>query len=328
MNHGESLESRERFSPATGEPLILVDLERDQVPPKSGSGPLAVIIGLDRAGKLPNVNADSFDVLLTTRPSPPPPWLFLARRLDRIEHAICKAPVASVALVRLLRIQHRMSFEDAIECESLTYSALLGGQEFENWLSGRPPAVPSPPSAHLVETNLNADGDWHLVLNDPDNRNAMSAPMRDALYDILANALCDLEQPQLVITGKGKCFSTGGHLPEFGNASDLAMAHVIRIQRSCAVLLNALDERATVRFHGACIGSGLEIFAAAAHRKAQRNAWFQLPEIRMGLIPGAGGTVTVSRAIGRHRAAAMMLSGERITAETALEWGLIQRLVS
>jgi enoyl-CoA hydratase/carnithine racemase len=88
----------------------------------------------------------------------------------------------------------------------------------------------------------------------------------------------------------------------------------------------ALGDRIDVDLHGACIGSGLEIAAAAQRRIARDNAFFQLPELKMGLIPGAGGTVTVTRAIGRHRACAMMLSCARIRAETALGWGLVDAI--
>jgi enoyl-CoA hydratase/carnithine racemase len=100
------------------------------------------------------------------------------------------------------------------------------------------------------------------------------------------------------------------------------MAHYIRSLRSCAMLLMALGERATVHLHGACIGSGIEIAAAAGRRVAHPDAFFQLPEVAMGLIPGAGGTVTINRAIGRHRAAYIALSGRRFSARIGLEWGL------
>jgi enoyl-CoA hydratase/carnithine racemase len=95
---------------------------------------------------------------------------------------------------------------------------------------------------------------------------------------------------------------------------------------NCARLLHDLGERASVHLHGACIGAGLEIPAAAQRRIATPDAWFQLPELRMGLIPGAGGTVFVPRAIGRHRTAWLVLSGKRITAKQALLLGLIHAI--
>jgi enoyl-CoA hydratase len=74
------------------------------------------------------------------------------------------------------------------------------------------------------------------------------------------------------------------------------------------------------------VGAGLEIAAFAARLTASPNAWFQLPELAMGLIPGAGGCVSVPHRIGRQRATLMMLSGRRISAITALHWGLIDAI--
>ena len=78
--------------------------------------------------------------------------------------------------------------------------------------------------------------------------------------------------------------------------------------------------------NGPAIGAGLELAAFAHEVTAHPKAWTQLPEIRMGLIPGAGGTVSVSRRIGRHKTAYMVLSGKRINAETAYKWGLIDNI--
>ena len=79
--------------------------------------------------------------------------------------------------------------------------------------------------------------------------------------------------------------------------------------------------------HGACIGSGIEFPAFAGRLVAVADAHFQLPELRFGLIPGAGGCVSLSRRIGRQRATWLLLSGKRITARRALEWGLIDAVV-
>ncbi len=75
--------------------------------------------------------------------------------------------------------------------------------------------------------------------------------------------------------------------------------------------------------HGACIGAGVEVAAAAAHLTARPGAFFRLPEVSMGLIPGAGGTASVPRRIGRQRACYMAISGVDIDLDTALAWGLV-----
>ncbi|HRD62678.1 MAG TPA: enoyl-CoA hydratase/isomerase family protein, partial [Nocardioides sp.] len=74
---------------------------------------------------------------------------------------------------------------------------------------------------------------------------------------------------------------------------------------------------------GACIGAGIEIPAFAETVVATPDAWFRLPELSMGLVPGAGGTVSIPRRIGRWRTAWLLLTGRDLAAATALEWGLV-----
>jgi hypothetical protein len=281
----------------------------------------SVIIGLDRAGSLPRCDANQFDLLITSANSPPAPWVVGLAILEDVERAIRHHPIAATIFCQTLRLGEKLCFADALKVESLAYSALLGGDEFKHWQSGQSFAAVTEPDDLLI---IERDTDHvTITLDNPAQQNAVTARMRDALYGALANILDDPTNPTVSLRGAGKCFSTGGSLPEFGTARDLAQAHIVRTGHSCARLIDALGGRVDVAFHGACLGSGLEIFAAAARRTAQDNAWFQLPELRMGLIPGAGGTVTVSRAIGRHRTAWMVLSGKRIDARMARDWGLI-----
>lgn len=292
----------------------------------------AVCIGVDYADVLPDIDVAQFDVLLTAAPDAPAPWLSVSpERLDahvrQLAQAVSDRPVAATMLCRVLRLTEVVPFAAGLEIESLAYSALLGGSEFAQWREKAPPQPVPQSDEPLVLVEREADV-ITLTLNHPAAQNAMTAAMRDALHATLANALDDPSTPSVVLQGAGKCFSTGGALGEFGTAADLAQAHVVRTLRSCAALLDRLGARASVRLHGACVGSGLEVPAAAALRTATAEAWFQLPELRMGLIPGAGGTVSVARAIGRHRTALMLLSAKRINARQALAWGLVHEIVA
>jgi Enoyl-CoA hydratase/isomerase len=327
---------RDRYSPLTGDAVVVVDCAAPDLP-SLRPNPLAVVIGVDRAGVCPAVVAGHFDVLLSTAADPSAPWIGVAdvdAAAAGLAEAVRARPVAAVLLCRLLRMQDEAKlagagFAAALERESLAYSTLLGGAEFAGWLAERGDETDAGhpiPELPLATVYADVGPGVTLTLADPANRNAISAPMRDALHAALANALDDPGQPRVTIRGEGRCFSVGGHLPEFGSARDLAVAHLIRIQRNCALLLDALGERASVELHGACIGSGLEIFAACADVVASPDAWFQLPELAMGLIPGAGGTATVTRRTGRHRAAWLMLTGKRIDARQALDWGLVDRI--
>jgi enoyl-CoA hydratase/carnithine racemase len=91
-------------------------------------------------------------------------------------------------------------------------------------------------------------------------------------------------------------------------------------------LLADCADRLRFEVHGACVGAGAELPAFAARVEAAQDAYFQLPEVGMGLIPGAGGTVSLPRRIGRQRTARFALTGERIDAATAQRWGLVDAL--
>jgi enoyl-CoA hydratase/carnithine racemase len=130
----------------------------------------------------------------------------------------------------------------------------------------------------------------------------------------------------IVIDGRGTNFCSGGDLDEFGTLADPASAHLLRVERSVGRALHRLRERVTVVVHGGCIGAGVELPAFTTHVVARPDATFQLPEIGMGLVPGAGGCVSIPRRIGRERFTALASSGTAIDAPTALEWGLVDEV--
>ena len=132
----------------------------------------------------------------------------------------------------------------------------------------------------------------------------------------------------ILITGAGGAFCTGGDLAEFGTIDNPATAHLIRSAANAAPWFDRLADRITVRVHGAAVGAGAELAAFAGRVEATADAWFSLPEVGMGLIPGAGGTVSIPRRVGRQRAARMCLTGERLDAPTAVAWGLVDELVA
>lgn len=236
---------------------------------------------------------------------------------------IGRSPIAASVFVQLLRATERLEIPDALAMESLAYATLQGGAEFRRWLEKRPPP-PAPPVEEGPAVLLAREGDeLRLTLNRPARRNSMSVEMRDALVEALQLPLADEAIRRVTIDGAGKCFSTGGELDEFGTAPDPATAHAVRSLTVPCRLLAACAERAEARVHGACIGSGIEFPAFAGRIVAAPDAWFQLPELQFGLIPGAGGCVSIPRRIGRQRTAWMVLGGRRIDAATAKDWGLV-----
>jgi enoyl-CoA hydratase/carnithine racemase len=245
--------------------------------------------------------------------------------VERIVEVCAANPVASTMLVELLRHQENLSVHDGLISESLVYSTLQAGTEYAAWLARheRRQVQPEPEPAVIVTRDGRR---LELELNRPRRRNAYSAEMRDALCAGLEIALVDESIEEIVIRGRGAVFSAGGDLDEFGTSPDPATAHLVRSTRHAGRLIAALSTRVHVRVHGACIGAGIELPAFASSVVVCGGATFRLPEVEMGLIPGAGGTVSIARRIGRQRTAWMALSGAVVDTETALAWGLIDRV--
>ena len=233
-------------------------------------------------------------------------------------------PIAATTLCQLLRLTVHLPTAEALVAESLAYSTLLAGPEFAAWLARRPPREPSVDDEPPVVIERDRAG-LDIRLNRPARHNAYSAQMRDALIEALEIAVYDDSVQSVVLRGNGSSFCSGGDLDEFGTTPDAATAHLIRMQRSVASLLARLSGRLEVRVHGACIGAGTEFAAFGGTVVAADDAYFQLPELAMGLVPGAGGTASVCARVGRWRTAYLALTGNRIDVDTALAWRLVDK---
>ena len=249
------------------------------------------------------------------------------RELALIVATVERAPLAAMTLAQLLRHSEALDPHEGLIAESLAYSTLQSGPEFGDWLARRGPPQPAP-AAREPAVLARRDGEClELTLNRPERHNAFSLAMRDALVEGLEIAASDPSIRELVLRGRGASFCSGGDLDEFGTLPDPATAHAARSTRNAARLLADCAERAIAFVHGACIGAGAELPAFARRVVATPDSFFQLPEVGMGLVPGSGGTVSLPRRIGRQRTARLALSGERLDAETAYAWGLVDEIV-
>jgi enoyl-CoA hydratase/carnithine racemase len=204
--------------------------------------------------------------------------------------------------------------------ESVAYSMLLAGAEFRRWLDAQPSRQARPAMDPVL---VEHDGDTVTVtLNRADARNAYSAALRDSLVDILRAILAMHPRPSVVIRGNGPSFSSGGDLAEFGTTPDPVLAHGIRTSRAPGPLL--LEVRAMAQVNGPCVGAGVELPAFCRRVIAAPDTTALLPEVRMGLIPGAA--VSLPRRIGRQRTAELALTGTPIDAATGRAWGLFDAL--
>lgn len=284
---------------------------------------LAGEIVVGTSATTPAVDADAYDVLLTDEADPPAPWV--QGDLAELEAAVAATPRAAVTLAQVLRASASLPVVDALVVESLAYSTLQHGAEFRAWLAGR--RRRERPAAEREPVALTRAGDrLEVVLQRPEVHNALDAVLRDALCEAFDLVALDPSIAHVDLRGAGPSFCSGGDLDEFGTATDAAEAHEIRLARSVGRRVAACADRVTAHVHGSCIGAGVEI-AAFAHRVvADPATTFRLPEVGIGLVPGAGGTVSVPRRIGRHRTAHLGLTGQVLDAATARAWGLVDEL--
>ncbi|MDO6414586.1 enoyl-CoA hydratase/isomerase family protein [Sphingomonas sp. BIUV-7] len=279
------------------------DLDLDPLPP-------VPLIGL---GARDHPQAHRVDAL--AEPELPPAALALT---------MTRCPRAAATLVQLLRATASLAADDALTAESFAYAMLQGGREHHLWREARTPGPIDPGGAVIVSR---AGNRLEVRLDRPAARNAIDRAMRDALFDAFSVAAIDRTIEAVRLTGEGRCFSMGADLTEFGTTTDPAEAHAVRMRTLPARALARRPDIYEVHVQGGCVGSGLELAAFAPRLTASPDAWFQLPEIGMGILPGAGGCVSLPRRIGRQRAAALMLSGKRIGAATALRWGLVDAIM-
>lgn len=289
------------------------------------------------------VHLDKFSKNSSLPPLPPVPVIGagdpdhpLAARLDclveppagtdSLAAAIAANPQAAGVLVMLLRGLEGLEPRHAVTFESLAYGVLQSGAEHRRWRAARGAAPASAPDPGRVTVARSGDR-LEIVLDRPWAHNAIDVAMRDALSQAFALASLDPAIREVRLTGCGRAFSVGADLGEFGTTTDPLEAHMIRMQTLPALAALGCADRLVARIDGAAIGAGIEIAAFARRIEASAAAHFQLPELRMGLIPGAGGCVSIARRVGRQRLALMVLSGRRVSARLAHAWGLVDVLV-
>jgi hypothetical protein len=246
--------------------------------------------------------------------------------LGGIARNTAASPIAAMVLVQHLRASAGLSPARALWAESLAYATVQTGPEFRRWHLGHASPAASPTRCGNPLLTIRERDVLRITLNSPASRNAIGVEMRDALVEALDLACIDPGIKSVEISASGACFSSGGEVAEFAQVSDPATAHWIRTLRLPGRSAMQVADRLWVRVNGAAIGAGVEIACFAKRVTATADAWFQLPELKYGLIPGAGGTVSLPRRIGRQRTAYMALSMRRVPASTALRWGLVDAI--
>ena len=308
------------------DPLLVVDLDTPLA-----DGPIRsdrVLVGITTADTLDEGHrnlAATLDLTLGPATLAASGRMFATGDPETLCAAAEANPQAALVLAQLVRTTGDLPVPAALDAESLAYSTLLGGGEFRHWLARRGPRALPPDAADPVLLARTGDV-LRITLNRPERRNAYGRQLRDALVGALDIAELDDTVTRIVLDGAGPSFCAGGDLAEFGTTPDLTTAHFVRTRAGAGLPLHRLAARVEARVHGSCVGAGIELPAFAGRVVAHPTATFRLPETSMGLIPGAGGTVSIPRRIGRWRTLLLALSGEPLDAATALDWGLVDEL--
>ncbi len=163
------------------------------------------------------------------------------------------------------------------------------------------------------------------TLNRPQVLNALNRATMDELVDALETFERDEAIRCVVLTGAGRAFAAGADINEFRGVSSVQMLSQHRFQQWERI--RRITKPIIAAVNGYCLGGGCELAMLCDIIVAAEGARFGQPEIDLGLMPGAGGTQRLPRAVGKHRAMELILTGKQITAGQAYEWGLVNRVV-
>ena len=170
-----------------------------------------------------------------------------------------------------------------------------------------------------------------LTLNRPEVMNAFGGTMREDLRDALAAAETDPAVRCVVITGMGKAFCAGGDVASMARLQDAGdtteIGHRMAVAAEVIELIRRMGKPVIAAVNGAAAGAGMNLALACDWRYAGRSARFAESFIKIGLVPDWGGHFLLTELVGPARAMELIMRGERIDAETALRYGVVNEVV-
>jgi len=184
-------------------------------------------------------------------------------------------------------------------------------------------------SYETLLTRLAPNGILTITLNRPDKLNALNQQVFTDLSDTFNKAKTDNQVKGLIITGAGpKAFCAGADITRLATADAIAGRQFAEEGQAVFTQLETLDKPSVAAINGYAFGGGCELAMGASIRIASSSAQFGQPEVKLGVIPGYGGTQRLAKLIGKGRAMDLCLTGRFIDAETALAWGLISEITA
>jgi 3-hydroxyacyl-CoA dehydrogenase len=187
-------------------------------------------------------------------------------------------------------------------------------------------ALPGPPASKetpaMSSTRYDVRGRTAVITLDSPPINGLGAALRSGIMDSLDRALADNDVKAIVLTGTDRAFSGGADVKEFGTPN---AAREPRLQVVIAALENS-PKPVVAAIAGVCMGGGLELALGAHYRVGKADAQVALPEVKLGLLPGAGGTQRLPRAVGLEAALNMIVSGATVPAGKFKGTGLFDEI--
>lgn len=180
---------------------------------------------------------------------------------------------------------------------------------------------------NIIEQELDANGILTLTLNRPEKLNALSSEVLHALEELFHSAKTNAKVKALLITGSGKAFCAGADINRLAECTAQTGYEFACHGQEVFRLLETMGKPSLAAVNGFAFGGGCELAISATLRIASTKAMFGQPEVKLGVIPGYGGTQRLARLVGKGRALDLCLTGRFINAETALNWGLVSEVV-
>ena len=170
--------------------------------------------------------------------------------------------------------------------------------------------------------SLSRDSDIGVIRINYPPVNALGHGVREGLQQCLRDALADEQIRAVVVIGEGKNFPAGADIHEFGKPPQQPALPTVIDE------YEASDKLVVAAIHGTALGGGLEVALGCDYRVALDSARLGLPEVKLGLLPGAGGTQRLPRLVGAQKALEMVVGGNPVKAKEALSLGLVDEMVS
>ncbi|HAT1802252.1 TPA: enoyl-CoA hydratase [Legionella pneumophila] len=181
---------------------------------------------------------------------------------------------------------------------------------------------------NLIEQDIDNNGILTLTLNRPEKLNALSIDVLSALNELFFQAKSNPKVKALLLTGNGKAFCAGADINRLAECNAQTGYEFACQGQEVFRLLETMGKPSLAAVNGFAFGGGCELAISATLRIASNKAMFGQPEVKLGVIPGYGGTQRLARLIGKGRAMDLCLTGRFINAETALNWGLVSEVVA